>query len=330
VEDGGDYGGLAGGDQDAQDQVAMGPGSTLSPGNSPPPRGSPALTRPQAIQRRLKQKLDAAAERQALQDQMAQVDRDARAQVNREREEAHQESQRREAQRERAQQKDESKRIKAREAEKKKKKKGGKGTSGWAPIPMRDDDGLIIYDQSGRPRYHPHNEPQDGPATKKKKPPPRRPTSPPPPTTPTSGRVQTPMRDERGLRLYDHSGHSRYLPQDESQDGPTTTPTATSTPATRRSTRTRSTPRRLQDYIVGEGLDSDSLGLNPIPDHDVSEPIPDYEQRGLTTRLDQSREFVEMRIQEQEEELRARNAQEQARIQKRLSKGPRNKSPRED
>ena len=82
--------------------------------------------------------------------------------------------------------------------------------------------------------------------------------------------------------------------------------------------------------MVGESLDSDSWGLNPLPDHDVSEPIPAYEQRELTSRLDQDREFVEMRIQEQEEELRARNAQEQAEIKKRLSKGPRNKPPRED
>jgi hypothetical protein len=40
VEGGGDHGGLAEEDQDAQGQVATGPGSTLSPGNSPPPRGS--------------------------------------------------------------------------------------------------------------------------------------------------------------------------------------------------------------------------------------------------------------------------------------------------
>jgi hypothetical protein len=247
---------------------------------------------------------------------MAQADRDARAQVNREREEAHQESQRREAQRERAQQKGESKRIKSREAEK--KKKGGKGASGWVPIAMRDDNGLVIYDQSGRPRYHPHNEPPDGQATKKKKPPPRCPTSPPPPTTPTSGR--TPMRDDSGLRLYDHSGHPRYLPQDESQDGPTTTPTATSTPATRRSTRTRNTPQRLADYIHGAEYDSDNLGLDAIPD---------YEQEDLRTRLDQSRDRIERRIQEQAE-LRARSVREQAGLQKRLSKGPRDRSPRED
>jgi hypothetical protein len=82
VEDGSDHGGLAEGDHDAQGQVATGPGSTLSPGNSPPPRGSPALTGPQAIQWKLKQKLDAAAKRQVLQDQMAQVDRDARTQAD--------------------------------------------------------------------------------------------------------------------------------------------------------------------------------------------------------------------------------------------------------
>jgi hypothetical protein len=124
VEDGGDHGGLAEGDQDAQGQVATGLGSTLSPGNSPPPRGSPALTGPQAIQWKLKQKLDAAAKRQVLQDQMAQVDRDARTQADREREEAHQESQKLEAQRERTRQKAESKRVKTREAAEMKKKGG--------------------------------------------------------------------------------------------------------------------------------------------------------------------------------------------------------------
>jgi hypothetical protein len=55
-----------------------------------------------------------------------------------------------------------------------------------------------------------------------------------------------------------------------------------------------------------------------------------HEQSDLRTMLHQSRDYVEMRIQEQEEELRARNAREQAVLQKRLSKGPRDKSPRED
>jgi hypothetical protein len=254
---------------------------------------------------------------------MAQVDRDARVQANRDREN---EAQRLEAQRERTLQKTENKRIKLREAERK-KKKGGKGAADWVPIRLRGDDGQVLYDQSGRPRYHPHNEPRDGPAPKQKKPPPKRPTSSPPPT---AGPILTPRRDERGLRLYDLDGNPRYLPQDESQEEPRTTPPAASTPALRRSTRPRNTPRRLQDFIVGESLDSDSWGLNPLPDHDVSEPIPAYEQRELTSRLNQDREFVEMRIQEQEEELRARNAQEQAEMKKRLSKGPRNKPHRED
>ena len=144
---------------------------------------------------------------------------------------------------------------------------------------MRDDNGLTIYDHSGRPRYHPQDELQDGQATKKK-PPPRRPTS---PTSPT-------------------------------------TPMATSTPATRASTRTRNTPQRLADYIHGAEYDSDNLGLDAIPD---------YEQGDLRTMLDQSRDRIERRIQEQEE-LRARSAREQAGLQKRLSRGPRDRSPRED
>jgi hypothetical protein len=146
---------------------------------------------------------------------------------------------------------------------------------------MRDDHGQIIYDQSGHPRYHPQDGHQDGQTKKKKKPPSMRPNSPPSPTTPM----------------------------------------ATGTPATRASTRTRTTPRRLQDYIHGAELDSDSLGLLPISD---------YDQSDLRSVLNQSRDYVEMRIQEQEEELRARNAREQAVIQKRLSKGPRDRSPRED
>jgi hypothetical protein len=153
-----------------------------------------------------------------------------------------------------------------------------------------DDHGQRIYDQPGRPRYHPqdgHQDAQDGhqdeqtKKKKKKKLPSMRPNSPPSPTTPM----------------------------------------ATSTPATRASTRTRTTPRRLQDYIHGAELDSDSLGLLPILD---------YDQSDLRSVLNQSRDYVEMRIQEQEEELRARNAREQAVIQKRLSKGPRDMSPRED
>jgi hypothetical protein len=178
-----------------------------------------------------------------------ETDRDAQTQTDREREEAHQESQKLEAQRERTRQKAEGKRVKTREAAEK-KKKGGKGASGWVQVPMRDDNELRLHDHSGRPRYHPQDEQQDGQATKKKKKPSsRRPNSPPSPTTPM----------------------------------------ATSTPATRASRRTRTTPPHLQDYIHGAKLDSDSLGLLPIPD---------YEQSDLRTILNQSRDYVEMRIQE--------------------------------
>jgi hypothetical protein len=98
---------------------------------------------------------------------MAQGERDAQTQADREREEAHQESQKLAAQPERTRQKAERKRVKTREAEEK-KKKGGKGASGWVQVPMRDNNGQIIYDQSGRPRYHPQDGNQDG-QTKKKK-----------------------------------------------------------------------------------------------------------------------------------------------------------------
>jgi hypothetical protein len=61
VEDGGDQGKLAGGDQGAQGQIATGPGSSLSPGNSPPLRVALALTGPEAIQLKLRQKKDEVA-----------------------------------------------------------------------------------------------------------------------------------------------------------------------------------------------------------------------------------------------------------------------------
>jgi hypothetical protein len=146
---------------------------------------------------------------------------------------------------------------------------------------MRDDQGRMLYHQSGRIKYHPQDGPQDGQTKKKKKPPPVPPNSPPSKTTPM----------------------------------------ATNTPATRESTRTRTTPRRLQDYIHGAELDSDSLGLLPVQD---------YDQSDLSNLLNESSDYTQMRIQRQEEELRARNAQDQAVIQKRLSKVSRNASPRED
>jgi hypothetical protein len=145
---------------------------------------------------------------------------------------------------------------------------------------MRDDHGQVIYDQSGRPRYHPQDGHQDGQTKKKKKPPSRRPNSPPSPTTPM----------------------------------------ATSTPATRVSSRMRNTPQCLTNYIHGADYDSDNLGLNASPD---------YEQEDLRTRLHQSGDRIGRRIREQAE-LRAGSAREQTKSQKRLSKGPRDRSPRDD
>jgi hypothetical protein len=188
-----------------------------------------------------------------------------RLQEGRDREDAHQQTQKLAAQRERTRQNAQRKRIKTREAEEKKTKKATKqgpedrrGASPWVQVPMRDDHRQVLYDQSGHVRYHPQDGHQDG-QMKKKKPPPVRPNSPPSPTTPM----------------------------------------ATSTPATRVSTRTRTTPRRLQDYIHGAELDSDSLGLLPLPD---------YDQSDLRNLLNESSDYIQMRIQGQEEELRARNA----------------------
>jgi hypothetical protein len=85
--------------------------------------------------------------------------------------------------------------------------------------------------------------------------------------------------------------------------------------------RKRTTPRHLQDYVHGAKLDSDSLGLLPVQD---------YDQSDLSNILNESSDYIQARIQMQEEELRPRNAREQAVIQNRLAKGPRDASPRED
>jgi hypothetical protein len=86
---------------------------------------------------------------------------------------------------------EERKRIKNREADTKKMKgeaklgpQDGGESAGWAPVAMRDNRGHVLYDQEGRVRYLPHNGPRDGPTKKKKRPPPGLPDSPPSPTTP--------------------------------------------------------------------------------------------------------------------------------------------------
>jgi hypothetical protein len=88
---------------------------------------------------------------------------------------------------------------------------------------------------------------------------------------------------------------------------------ATSTPVTRTFTRARTTPHHLRDYVHGADLDSDSLGLLPLRD---------YDQSDLSDLLNNSSQYIQERIQMGVEEMRARNAQEQAGIQKRLAKGP--------
>jgi hypothetical protein len=157
----------------------------------------------------------------------------------------------------------------------------GGEASGWTPVAMRDDRGHVVYDQAGCVRYLPHNGPRDGPTEKKKRPPPGWPDSPPSPTTTM----------------------------------------ATSTPATRMSTRTRTTPHHLRDYVPGADLDSDSLGLLPLTDYNYSD---------LSDLLNNSSQYIEERIQIQEEKMRAQDAQEQARIRKRLARGPRDLSPCKD
>jgi hypothetical protein len=214
ADDGGNQGGLAGGEQDAQGQIVTGPGSILSPGNSPPQRVTLAPTGPRAIQLKIQQKRDKVARLWVLRDQEQQKELEVRRQGDQDREEAHQQAKKLAAQNERARQLAEKKRIKKREAEERKVKGGAKRgpedggeASGWAPVAIRDDQGHTVYDQAGQVIYLPHNGPCDRPTKKKKKPPPGRSDSPSPPTTPM----------------------------------------ATSTPATRTSTRTRTTPHHLRD-----------------------------------------------------------------------------------
>jgi hypothetical protein len=92
VEDGGDRGKLTGEDQDAQGRIVTGPGSILSPGNSPPPRVAPALTGPKAIQWKLQQRQEEVGRLKMLRDQMEQGEREVRLQEGRDREDAHQQT----------------------------------------------------------------------------------------------------------------------------------------------------------------------------------------------------------------------------------------------
>jgi hypothetical protein len=73
-----------------------------------------------------------------------------------------------------------------------------------------------------------------------------------------------------------------------------TTPMATSTPATRTSTRARTTPHHLRDYVHGADLDSDSLGLLPLRDYDRSD---------LSDMLNNSSQYIQERIQMQTQVL---------------------------
>jgi hypothetical protein len=183
----------------------------------------------------IQQKRDEVAWLRVLLDQVQQGELEVLRQADQDREDARKQAKKKlAAQAERTRQLEEKKRIKKREANTKKVKgEARRGpedrgeAAGWAPLAMRDDRRHVVYDQEGRVRYLPHNGPRDGPTKKKKRPPPGGPDSPPSPTTPM----------------------------------------ATSTPATRTSTRARTTPHHLRDYVHGADLDSDSLGLLPLADH---------------------------------------------------------------
>jgi hypothetical protein len=250
-DDGGDQGGLARGEPDAQGRIVTGPGSILSPGNSPPQRVTPDPSGPRAIQLKIQQKRDEVARLRVLRDQEQQGELEVQRQADQDREEARQQAKKLAAQTERARQLEERKRIKKREADTKKMKgeasqepEDGGEASGWAPVAMRDDRGHVVYVQAGRVRYLPHNGPRDGPTKKKKKPPPGWPYSPPSPATPMT----------------------------------------TSTPATRTSTRIRTTPHHLHDYVHGADLDSDSLGLLPLRDYDQSDLSDLLNKKGFKSK----------------------------------------------
>jgi hypothetical protein len=93
--------------------------------------------------------------------------------------------------------------------------------------------------------------------------------------------------------VYDQAGRVRYLPQNGPRDRPT------------------------------------KKKKKPQPGRPDS-PVQDYDQSDLSNLLNKSSQYLQARIQMQEEEVRAQNAREQAMIQKRLAKGPRDASPRED
>jgi hypothetical protein len=233
-DDGGAQGGLARGEQDAQGQIVAAPGSILSPGNSPPQRVAQDPNGPRARQLRLQQKKDEVNQLRVLQEHAQQGDFEILRQANQDREDAQKQAkQKLAAQEERTQHLEERKRIKKREADTKKSKSQGEAKRGT------EDGGeafgwvpVLMRDDQGHVMYHQEGHmrylPHNGPAKKKKKPPPRRPDSRPSPTTPM----------------------------------------ATSTPsANRTSTRMRTTPHHLRDYVHGTDLDSDSLGFLPIDDY---------------------------------------------------------------
>jgi hypothetical protein len=140
-----------------------------------PQRVTLAPTGPRAIQLKIQQKRDEVARLRVLQDQVQRGELEVRRQADQDRKEAHQQAKKLAARNERARQLEKRKRIKTREAEDKKAKGGAKRgpedggeASGWAPVTMRDDQGLMVYDQVGRVRYLPHNGPRDGPTKKNK------------------------------------------------------------------------------------------------------------------------------------------------------------------
>jgi hypothetical protein len=168
-DDGGNQGGLARGEQDAQGQIVTGPGSILSPGNSPPQRVTPDPNEPRARQLRIQQKRDEVARLRVLRDQVQQGELEILRQADQDREEARKPAKKKlAAQTEGTRQLGEKKRIKKREADTKKMKgdarrgpEDGGEAAGWTPVAMRNDRGHVVYNQEGCVRYLPHNGPSD-------------------------------------------------------------------------------------------------------------------------------------------------------------------------
>jgi hypothetical protein len=151
---------------------------------TPDPKGS------RARQLQLQQKKDEVNRLRVLQDHAKRGDFEVQRQVNQDREDARKQAKKREA---------DTKKMKSQGGTKQGTEDGGE-VAGWIPIPMRDDQGHVVYDQEGNVRYLPHN----GPTKKKKKPPAGRPDSPPSPTRPMATSTPTTTRTLIRVRTTPH------------------------------------------------------------------------------------------------------------------------------